>query len=151
MATVILLPDLAATEALADCIALRLAPGDTLLLSGDIGAGKTSFARALIKARKGAGTEVPSPTYTLVQTYAGDGPEIWHTDLYRLGDPGELVELGLLDAMETAICLVEWPDRMGAMAPTNALSLAFSAGSETHEVAITGPGDWLARIGECLV
>jgi tRNA threonylcarbamoyl adenosine modification protein YjeE len=110
-----------ATEALAARLASRLEAGDCLLLDGPVGAGKTTFARALVGARRAAAglrpEEVPSPTFTLVQTYATDGPEIWHADLYRLGDPEEIAELGLEDAFAEAICLVEWPDRLGAAAP----------------------------------
>lgn len=118
------------TTALAAWFAPRLSPGDVLLLSGEIGAGKTHFARSLIRARQeGAGQspeEVPSPTYTLVQTYEAGAVEIWHCDLYRLSSPSEAVELGLADAFETAICLVEWPERLAGLAPDTALSLHFS-------------------------
>ena len=144
------LPDLYATEALAACISPRLGPGDTVLLSGEIGAGKTSFARALIRARMGAEVEVPSPTYTLVQTYAAPDVEIWHADLYRLGDPGEAAELGLDAAVGEAICLIEWPDRMQDALPPDALTLAFDAGAESHRVTATGPDNWAQRIGDCL-
>lgn len=144
------LPDLSATEAFAACLADRLGPGDTLLLSGEIGAGKTSFARALIRARMGAEVEVPSPTYTLVQTYAAPGAEIWHADLYRLTGADEIAELGLEEAFESAICLVEWPDRMGESAPERALTLAFRAGDPAHAVTLSGPAAWDARVEACL-
>ena len=96
--------------------------GDSLLLSGQIGAGKSHFARAFIQARLGRAEDVPSPSFTLVQTYDAD-VEIWHSDLYRLSHPDEVLELGLEQAFATAICLVEWPDRLGALTPANAISI----------------------------
>jgi tRNA threonylcarbamoyladenosine biosynthesis protein TsaE len=114
------------TAALAVRMGGVLRMGDTLLLEGPIGAGKTHFARSLIQSRLITPEDVPSPTFTLVQTYDAQGSEIWHADLYRLGQPDEVVELGLTDAFETAICLVEWPDRLGQLAPRNALTLRFS-------------------------
>lgn len=148
----IALPTEAATQALAACIAPRLRPGDTLLLDGGIGAGKTAFARALIRARLGSPAEdVPSPTFTLVQTYPSPDGDIWHADLYRLTHPDEAQELGLTDAMDTAICLVEWPDRLADLAPTNALSLSFEALADgTHRVRVTGPDPWPTRLRPCL-
>lgn len=104
-----------------------MAPGDVVLLSGPVGAGKSHFARSLIQThlkRSGCVVEdVPSPTFTLVQTYHSDETEIWHADLYRLTHTDEVEEIGLMDAFDTAICLVEWPDRLGDLAPSNALSL----------------------------
>ncbi len=103
----------------------RLRPGHTLLLEGGIGAGKTHFARALIQSLLPTPEDIPSPTFTLVQVYDGRNGEIWHCDLYRLGTPEEVEELGLTEAFNTAICLVEWPDRLGPLAPDTALTLAF--------------------------
>ena len=143
-----------ATEALAAWLAPRLGPGDVVLLEGGIGAGKTHFARALIQTRLAAAgrhEDVPSPTFTLVQTYATDGPDIWHADLYRLTDPAEAWELGLDEAMETAICLVEWPDRLGAAAPARALRLHFSVdGDDEARTLVVQAGDerWHTLIDE---
>jgi len=123
------LPNSAATDALAQKIASALGPGDTLLLQGELGSGKTHFARALIRARlgpDGVGAEVPSPSFTLVQTYDAPGSEIWHADLYRLSDPQEVLELGLDDALSEAICLVEWPERWDEAWPDDALGLQFT-------------------------
>ena len=143
----ILLPDESHSLALARARAPHLRAGDTLLLSGQIGAGKSFFARALIRARTGnPEEEVPSPTFTLVQSYDAPGAEIWHCDLYRLSDPFELVELGLEEAMGRAICLIEWPDRMGDMAPPEALSLAFEARPDGHLLSMSGPEAWHARL-----
>lgn len=120
------LPDDAATDALGARIAACLMPGDTLLLTGPIGAGKSHLSRAIIRARLGRMEDVPSPTFTLVQTYDEPAGDIWHADLYRLSHPDEVLELGLYDAFDTAICLVEWPDRLGTRAPTDAIDLRLS-------------------------
>ena len=123
-----------------------LRAGDTLLLSGQIGAGKSAFARGFIRAKLGRMEDVPSPTFTLVQTYDAAETEIWHCDLYRLTHPDEALELGLEDAFETAICLVEWPDRLGDAAPEGALHLAFEAGPTAHHVSIAGSAAWKDRL-----
>ncbi len=111
------------TTSLAAAFAKHLTKADVLLLIGDIGAGKTHFARSLIQAKLGYAEDVPSPTFTLVQTYEAEDIEIWHTDLYRLTHPDEVVELGLTEAFETEICLVEWPDRLADLTPSSALTL----------------------------
>lgn len=115
------------TCAVARVLGHRLSPGDVLLLNGEVGAGKTHFARCLIQGLLAEPEDVPSPTYTLVQTYPGPAGEIWHADLYRLTDTTEIEELGLIEAFESAICLVEWPDRLGDLTPPGALSLTFDA------------------------
>ena len=122
------------TAALAKRLAANLGSGDTILLTGDVGAGKTHFARALIQSRLPHPEDVPSPTFTLVQTYdTADGAEIWHADLYRLTDPSEIEELGLIDAMQSAICLIEWPDRLGSLRPSAALDITLeTTGPEDH-------------------
>ena len=143
--TPIFLPDPAATDAFAQRLVPVLGPGDVLLLEGQIGAGKTHFARALIHAL-GAVEDVPSPTFTLVQTY-DVGFEIWHADLYRLTHPDEAIELGLLDAFETALCLVEWPERLAGDQPKQALTLQFSLSGEGRTVAFrSGDPRWASRL-----
>lgn len=134
------LPSPDATCALAARLAPRLTPGDVLLLSGGIGAGKTHFARCLIQSLQEMPEDVPSPTFTLVQVYDTPAGELWHADLYRLSDPDQCIELGLADAFETAICLVEWPDRLQDLTPSTALSLSFDAGSadESRQLSL----DW---------
>ena len=143
-----------ATDALAGRLADVLAPGDVVLLDGEIGAGKTHFARALIRAmqaRAGAPAEdIPSPTFTLVQTYEAGEIEVWHADLYRLTDPQEVEELGLTTAFETAVCLVEWPDRLGPLEPSGALRLRLNippGADDSRRLVATGPARLMAAIG----
>ncbi|SNS09465.1 tRNA (adenosine(37)-N6)-threonylcarbamoyltransferase complex ATPase subunit type 1 TsaE [Antarctobacter heliothermus] len=123
-------------------IGAMLRPGDVLLLSGQIGAGKTHFARCLIQSLLVIPEDVPSPTFTLVQTYDTTAGELWHADLYRLTGPDESVELGLTEAFESAICLVEWPDRLQDLTPRDALLLTFAAAQtdDTRHVTL----DWQA-------
>ena len=142
----ITLPDETAMAHFAAKIAPILSTGDTLLLEGDIGAGKSAFARALIRARLGRQEDVPSPTFTLVQTYEAPDGDIWHCDLYRLSHPDEAFELGLEDAFETAICLIEWPDRLGNAVTPEALRLSFSAGDSAHHVTGAGSAAWAKRL-----
>jgi len=139
------------TCAIARRLGSALRPGDTVLLTGDIGAGKTHFARCLIQSQLAIPEDVPSPTYTLVQTYDGARGDIWHADLYRLGGPNDVFELGLTEAFESAICLVEWPDRLGSLATPGALSLAIHPGETDNARILTFSGDtdlWAARLEE---
>ena len=132
--------DLAAPEetaALGTAIGALLRAGDVLLLEGEIGAGKTHFARSLIQSLMDIPEDVPSPTFTLVQVYDSRAGEIWHSDLYRLSTPEEADELGLSEAFESAICLVEWPDRLGDEAPPSALWLSFSDMAEEEGRHVT--------------
>lgn len=118
-------------------LAANLHPGDTVLLSGAVGSGKTHFARSLIQAILQIPEDVPSPTFTLVQTYETTRGSLWHSDLYRLTSPFEVEELGLPEAFDTAICLIEWPDRLGDAAPINALTLSFSHGADENHRTLT--------------
>lgn len=120
------LPDADATQALGELLAQYLHRGDTLLLTGSIGAGKSHLARSLIRAHLGRMEDAPSPTFTLVQTYEDEKGDIWHADLYRLSHPDEVIELGLDDAMQNEICLIEWPDRLGDLAPPSAIHLTLT-------------------------
>ena len=138
------LPDEAATTRLGAVLAGFLAAGDCLLLAGPIGAGKSHLARALIQTRLGRAEEVPSPSFTLVQTYEADGPEsggvdIWHVDLYRLSHPDQALELGLSAAFDTAITLVEWPDRLGSAAPEFALRLTLALEGDGRRATVSAP------------
>ncbi len=140
-------PTEAETALLAERLAPRLAAGDTVLLSGPVGAGKSAFARALIRTRLGdPQVEVPSPTFTLVQTYGEGADALWHADLYRLSHPDEVAELGLLAAMEEAICLIEWPDRLGSLAPASALRLDLAPEGEGRSATVSGSAAWLPRL-----
>ncbi|PCJ09745.1 MAG: tRNA (adenosine(37)-N6)-threonylcarbamoyltransferase complex ATPase subunit type 1 TsaE [Rhodobacteraceae bacterium] len=114
------------TADLATRIAAALSPGDCLLLEGPIGAGKTHFARHLIQSLLLLPEDVPSPTFTLVQTYDVPMGELWHSDLYRLSSLDEIEELGLIEAFDTAICVVEWPDRLAELTPSHALLLSLA-------------------------
>ncbi len=141
------LPDEAATARLAARLARLARAGDVIALRGELGAGKTSFARAFIHARGGA-EDVPSPTFTLVQVYEVGDAAIWHVDAYRLRDPEEAWELGLDDAFRDGISLIEWPERLGALVPARRLEIALSPGDtiDARRVAIDAPGDWAARL-----
>lgn len=144
------LPDPQATDALGRWLADRLGPGDVVLLDGPIGAGKTHLARALIQHRlaaEGVHEDVPSPTFTLVQVYDTAAGAIWHADLYRLTHPREVAELGLDEAFGTALCLIEWPDRLGSLTPPGALQLALVAEGDGRRARLTGPAPRIARLG----
>ena len=141
------LPDEAATAALAARIAAVAAPGDVIALSGELGAGKTSFARAFIRARGGAGA-VPSPTFILAQLYELPSGPVWHFDFYRLKRPEEAWELGLEDAFADGVSLIEWPERAAAVLPADRLDIMLRQGpterSRRAEIA-AGPG-WAVRL-----
>jgi tRNA threonylcarbamoyladenosine biosynthesis protein TsaE len=141
------LPDERATAALARRVSALAEPGDVIALKGDLGAGKTTFARAFIRAR-GGGEEVPSPTFTLLQTYELDPTVVWHFDLYRLRYPEEAWELGIEEAFNGGISLIEWPERLGPLLPERRLvvSLAFGDRSDARQAVLEpGPG-WGARL-----
>jgi tRNA threonylcarbamoyl adenosine modification protein YjeE len=144
------LADEAATEALARDVARLLRPGDVIALWGDLGAGKTRFARALIGALsgQGEGEEVPSPTFTLVQTYDLPAGLVWHFDLYRLDLPEEALELGLDEALADGITLIEWPGRLGNLLPRDRLDLTLEFGTtpEARIATLAPRGRWDGRL-----
>ncbi len=133
------LSGLAATRRLGAAIARTLRAGDAVLLSGDLGAGKTTLARAILDAL-GVREPVPSPTFTLVQTYETAGLIVRHYDLYRIEDEAELDELGLDDALAEGAVLIEWPEHAPSRMPSGALTVALDAAGETARIArISGP------------
>lgn len=145
------LAGLPATHELAARLARIAKVGDVIALSGDLGAGKTEFARAFIRALADDDEDVPSPTFTLVQTYEGDSAEIWHFDLYRLDSPDQAFELGIEDAFHEGISLIEWPDRLGPYLPRNRLEvhLTVTKGKNHRQAELTPHADWTERLREC--
>jgi len=139
------------TQALAVYLAEIINIGEQLALKGDLGTGKTVFARAFIQALCGLDTEVPSPTFTLLQTYeAKDGREIFHFDLYRIESSDEALQLNIDDAFTDGISVIEWPERLGTLLPRDHLELALSYGTvQTHRRAvITAGNNWSRRLQE---
>jgi tRNA threonylcarbamoyladenosine biosynthesis protein TsaE len=129
------LPNLDATTRLASRLAPLLRRGDAVLLEGPLGAGKTAFARALLRAISGNEMlEVPSPSYTLVQTYEAGALTLHHFDLWRLNGPECLVELGW-DEARSDVVLVEWPDRLGPLRPESAMTITLAPAGETARLA----------------
>lgn len=140
------LPDEAATARLGATVARALRPGDLVCLSGPLGAGKSSLARALIRALTTPAEDVPSPTFTLVQFYEGALP-LAHFDLYRLSSPDEAFELGLDEALEEGAAVVEWPQRLGSRLPEDRLDieLSFDDKDEGRRARLTPHGAWEGR------
>ena len=142
------LHNLAATTTLAQNLAPMLRAGDVIALHGGLGAGKTTFSRALISALLGQETEVPSPTYTLVQTYDGPNFPIFHFDLYRLNSPDEVFELGW-DETQAGLAVIEWPDQAGSHLPTWRLDLSIEIIGNKRTVRLEPRGeDWQTRLHE---
>jgi tRNA threonylcarbamoyladenosine biosynthesis protein TsaE len=139
------LPSLAATEALAAAIAPLARAGDAILLEGELGAGKTVLCRAFLRAATGdPALDVPSPTFTLVQSYDTAVGAVHHFDLWRLEGPGGLTELGWEEARD-GIVLVEWPDRLGPLRPTQALTVTLLlGGADSRQAVLSG---WPDRLG----
>ena len=154
------LSDLAATRRFGALLAARLKAGDVIALSGALGAGKSSLARAIIQAINPTEDDVPSPTFTLVQHYAlADGTPLWHLDLYRIDDAQDAMALGLDDAFVDGVCLIEWPDRLKKFLPKTNLSIhlyadetadesddATGLGSSFRFADVTAPLHWANRI-----
>src|SRR5215469_6335445 len=144
------LPDEGATLRFATDLAGALEPGDLVTLSGDLGAGKTTFARALIRHLAGDQTiEVPSPTFTLIQDYELPRFPLVHADLYRLSGAAELAELGFDDLPEGTVVLMEWPDRAAGFLPVDRLDITFTLapqlGPEVRNVRYVGYGSFAQR------
>jgi len=143
------LPDIIATEKLAEKLSRYSAAGDVLALSGELGSGKTTFARALLHAL-GIDDEVPSPTFTLMQSYEAPLFTVQHFDLYRLRDSAELEELGWDDACANSLVIVEWPERAGPRLPQDYLALHFIIDTNVRRVVITAHGTWKMRLPKIL-
>lgn len=139
------LPDEAATAALGERLGAVARAGDVIALVGDLGAGKTTLARALIRSHLGPETEAPSPTFTLVQTYPGPRFDIWHFDLYRLEDPGEARELGMEEAVD-GLSLIEWPERLGRYLPPARLEVRLSLEGAGRIARLVDLDDWSTRL-----
>lgn len=126
---------------LAQQVATRLAPGISVCLWGDLGAGKTTFVRHLLRTLDSSIKEVPSPTFTLIQQYTTLIGEVWHCDFYRLKHPEEIFELGVEEAFYADICLIEWPEKIGPYLPKNRIDIAFKISSNsTRTISLTTHG-----------
>jgi len=143
------LPDLGATEALAAELAALARPGDAILLDGPFGAGKTAFSRAFLRAATGdPGLEVPSPSFTIVQAYDTRLGPVHHFDLWRLGGPAALTEIGW-DEARAGVVLVEWPQRLGPRRPPEALELTlWLLEGDARRAVLTGWPDRLASLAQ---
>ena len=142
------LPGLAATADFARRLAPLLRTGDLVGLAGVLGSGKTTLARDLIAALSDRDREVPSPTFTLVQTYDCGALTVWHFDLYRIERPAEVFELGFEDALADGVTLVEWPERLGALMPADHLVVTLVQGptADARVARLAGRGGWAERL-----
>jgi tRNA threonylcarbamoyladenosine biosynthesis protein TsaE len=144
------LDGVAATERLAARLAGVARIGDVIALSGELGTGKTAFARAFVRALTTPAEEVPSPTFTLVQVYDGASGPIYHFDLYRVRSPAEAWELGVEEAFALGMSLIEWPERLGPLMPAGRLELRFAhvpgGGADARRVEIVAEDGWRDRL-----
>ena len=149
--TTVIVDSLACTEALAQDLAPLLRAQDVVLLSGDLGAGKTAFSRALIRTLTSPDEPVPSPTFTLVQLYPTLHEEmIWHFDLYRIKDSSEVWELGIEEAFSDAISVIEWPERLPNISLNKALRLNFlmEKSEDARRIDFIGTPYWSSRLAK---
>ena len=140
------------TKKLATLFKANLQKGDVVLLKGEIGAGKSHFARSLIQSAMYIKEEVPSPTFTLVQVYDTTIGSIWHADLYRLNDYSDVIELGLIDAFGEEIVLLEWPERLGYLEPKDSLTIEIIIleGDRREIIFSTTSSEWKPRLDKIL-
>jgi tRNA threonylcarbamoyladenosine biosynthesis protein TsaE len=141
-----MLADEGATQSLGETLARALQAGDAICLTGPLGAGKSTLARALIRALTTPDEEVPSPTFTLVQSYEGPEFAISHFDLYRLADPDEAYEIGLEEALDGGAALIEWPERLEGRLPADRLDIEISFVDEGRAARLTPHGAWRDRL-----
>jgi len=141
------LADLAATDVLGARIAASLATGDAVALQGDLGAGKTTLARAILRAL-GVTEVVPSPTFTLVQAYESARLMVRHYDLYRVADVSDMDELGLEEALDEGAALIEWPEHAGSRLPADALRVELTLDRRGRRARISGPRRWAKAFDE---
>ena len=141
------LPDPSATQALGARIAAALRVGDAVALEGDLGAGKTTLARAILEAL-GVTEEVPSPTFTLVQVYETPRLTVRHYDLYRIVRADEVAELGLDEALDDGAVLIEWPERADAWLPPDRLHVRLSLADGARSARLSGPARWRDALSE---
>ncbi|MDP1616681.1 tRNA (adenosine(37)-N6)-threonylcarbamoyltransferase complex ATPase subunit type 1 TsaE [Phenylobacterium sp.] len=135
----------AATARLGAALAGALRPGEAICLTGPLGAGKSTLARALIRARTTPDEDVPSPTFTLVQFYEGDGLALAHFDLYRLTSPDEAYEIGLDEALEDGAAIIEWPQRLEGRLPPHRLDIDIVLDGAARRARLTPHGAWEGR------
>jgi tRNA threonylcarbamoyladenosine biosynthesis protein TsaE len=142
----------AETARIAGTVAQASRPGDVLALAGDLGSGKTAFARGFIRALTTPDEDVPSPTFTLVQTYAAGDRTLYHFDLYRIEDPEEAWELGIEEAFAGGITLIEWPERLGRLLPSDRLDVRFdmptAAPATERRIAFAAGPSWSRRLAQ---
>jgi tRNA threonylcarbamoyladenosine biosynthesis protein TsaE len=139
------LDDEAATARLGAAIAAELKAGEAICLTGPLGAGKSTLARALVRALTTPAEDVPSPTFTLVQFYEGQGLKVAHFDLYRLADPDEAYEIGLDEALEDGAAVIEWPERLEGRLPPDRLDIEIMVEGEARRARLIPAGAWEGR------
>ena len=139
------LADEAATARLGAAVARALRPGEAVCLSGPLGAGKSTLARALVRALTTPDEDVPSPTFTLVQFYDGAALKVAHFDLYRLTDADEAYEIGLDEALDDGAAVIEWPERLAGRLPPDRLDIEIAIQGDGRAARLTPHGAWEGR------
>lgn len=139
------LPDAEATERLGAAVALALKPGEAVCLSGPLGAGKSTLARALVRTLTTPHEDVPSPTFTLVQFYEARAFPVAHFDLWRLERADEAFEIGLDEALEEGAAVIEWPERLGGRLPPDRLDIEIAIDGEGRSARLVPHGAWKGR------
>jgi tRNA threonylcarbamoyladenosine biosynthesis protein TsaE len=140
-----ILADEAATARLGAAIARRLRAGEAVCMSGPLGAGKSTLARALVRALTTPDEDVPSPTFTLVQFYEGPRLKVAHFDLYRLSNPDEAYEIGLDEALDDGAAVIEWPERLAGRLPADRLDVEIAIEGESRRARLSPHGGWEGR------